>query len=78
MEGGIQGPVAYLEGVLRHLLNPARYAPPVHGSERQHLVYNTLVFIPMVVAMYYHVFPDEHDAAGMRCSCALRSHLATT
>jgi len=42
-----------------------------------HLVYNTLVFIPMVVAMYYHVFPDGHDAAGMRCSCAFHSHTVT-
>ena len=35
-----------------------------------HLIYNALVFIPMVVAMYYHMFPpkgEEHAA----CSCAL-------
>jgi hypothetical protein len=37
-----------------------------------HLVYNTLVLVPMLVAMYYHVFPSAHDAAEMRCSCALR------
>ena len=44
-----------------------------------HLSYNTVVFIPMVVAMYYHLFPSELDARGMRCSCALHSrHLATT
>ena len=42
-----------------------------------HLFYNTLVFVPMIVAMYYHVFPRAPDAARMRCSCALRSHPAT-
>jgi hypothetical protein len=36
-----------------------------------HLIYNTIVFIPMVVAMYYHLFPSPGDAAHMRCSCAV-------
>jgi len=35
-----------------------------------HLIYNTLVFIPMVVAMYYHVFPPTRDAVKMVCACA--------
>jgi hypothetical protein len=43
-----------------------------------HLFYNTLVFIPMVIAMYYHLFPSGEERAGMRCSCALHSHLVTT
>lgn len=44
-----------------------------------HLFYNTIVFIPMAVAMYYHLLPNEADARGMRCTCALHSHhLATT
>jgi hypothetical protein len=34
-----------------------------------HLFYNTIVFIPMVVAMYYHLFPAE-SAAAPKCSCA--------
>ena len=29
-----------------------------------HLFYNTIVFIPMVVAMYYHMFPTRSDAGG--------------
>jgi hypothetical protein len=41
------------------------------------LFYNTVVFIPMMVAMYYHVFPSTPDAARMRCSCALHPHPAT-
>lgn len=35
-----------------------------------HLVYNSLVFVPMVIAMYYHMFPPEGEAARMRCTCA--------
>ncbi len=38
----------------------------------------TIVFIPMVVAMYYHLFPNDTERAGMRCSCALHPHLVTT
>jgi hypothetical protein len=38
-----------------------------------HLFYNAIVFIPMVVAMYYHLFPpsgEEHAA----CTCAVKKH----
>ena len=34
-----------------------------------HLFYNTIVFIPMVVAMYYHMFPTSSEAAGQKCTC---------
>jgi hypothetical protein len=37
-----------------------------------HLFYNTIVFIPMVVGMYYHMFPPQGEATGHGCSCALR------
>jgi hypothetical protein len=33
-----------------------------------HLFYNSIVFIPMVVAMYYHMFPREGQLA--QCTCA--------
>jgi len=33
-------------------------------------LYNTLVFIPMVFAMYYHVYPPARDAVKMMCTCA--------
>jgi hypothetical protein len=36
-----------------------------------HLLYNSLVFIPMIVGMYRHLLPPPHEAAHMRCSCAL-------
>jgi hypothetical protein len=25
--------------------------------------------VPMVIAMYYHMFPSEQDAKQMRCTC---------
>src|SRR5499425_3417202 len=33
-----------------------------------HLFYNTIVFIPMVVAMYKHMFPGEGEG-NPRCTC---------
>lgn len=38
-----------------------------------HLLYNALVFVPMVVAMYYHLFPSDAERGVMRCRCALRA-----
>jgi len=39
-----------------------------------HLFYNTIVFIPMVAAMYYHAYPPARDAVKMVCSCARHRH----
>lgn len=36
-----------------------------------HLIYNTIVFIPMAIAMYRHMFPPPGEIAHMRCSCAV-------
>ncbi|MBP2703001.1 hypothetical protein JOL79_04185 [Microbispora sp. RL4-1S] len=38
-----------------------------------HLFYNTIVTIPMVVAMLLHRRPRETELAVMRCGCALRT-----
>ena len=35
-----------------------------------HLIYNTLVFIPMLIGMYYHLYPLPAEATRMQCSCA--------
>jgi hypothetical protein len=35
-----------------------------------HLFYNAVVFIPMVIAMYCHMFPSPSDAGGQQCTCA--------
>ena len=36
-----------------------------------HLFYNTIVTIPMVIAMFFHLFPSEEEASQMQCSCAM-------
>ncbi len=41
-----------------------------------HLFYNTIVFIPMAIAMYYHLFPPAEEKTVPRCSCA--AHAAGT
>lgn len=38
-----------------------------------HLLYNGLVFIPMVIAMYYHVRPNEEERHQVSCTCATRT-----
>lgn len=35
-----------------------------------HLFYNTIVFIPMVVAMYMHMFPSSEADHHRGCTCA--------
>jgi hypothetical protein len=35
-----------------------------------HLFYNTVVFVPMVIAMYYHMFPTAEEVPAQGCSCA--------
>jgi hypothetical protein len=39
-----------------------------------HLFYNTIVFIPMVIAMYYHLYPPASERNRPKCLCA--SHAA--
>ncbi len=34
-----------------------------------HLFYNTIVFIPMAIGMYYHMFPPPNEAPA-HCGCA--------
>lgn len=35
-----------------------------------HLFYNTVVFVPMAIAMYYHLFPPPGEEAHAGCNCA--------
>ncbi|MEU9829815.1 hypothetical protein [Micromonospora chersina] len=37
-----------------------------------HLFYNTVVFLPMVVAMYYHLRPSVTELRQSACSCVYR------
>ncbi len=36
-----------------------------------HLIYNTIVFVPMIIAMYKHLLPSDAERAEMRCACAV-------
>lgn len=36
-----------------------------------HLIYNAIVFLPMVVAMLRHRRPPEPERRAMRCACAM-------
>lgn len=42
-----------------------------------HLFYNVIVFIPMVIAMYYHRYPPAVEGRTAPCTCA-RPPAATT
>lgn len=37
-----------------------------------HLFYNTIVFIPMAIGMYYHLFPTKDELALHQCPCAVK------
>jgi hypothetical protein len=37
-----------------------------------HLFYNTIVFVPMVAGMYYHMFPVKGETHHAACTCAWR------
>ncbi|HEY2853356.1 MAG TPA: hypothetical protein VGJ18_10950 [Gemmatimonadaceae bacterium] len=39
-----------------------------------HLIYNTIVFIPMAIGMFYHLYPPASDVPKMTCSCAHPRH----
>ncbi|WP_158885702.1 hypothetical protein [Amycolatopsis anabasis] len=56
-----------------HLLGkpqPTSIAQLVFPRVELHLFYNAIVFVPMVVAMVYHLRPNAEERAQMRCSCA--------
>lgn len=48
---------------------PTSIAQLVIPRVELHLFYNTVVFVPMVVAMVRHLRPLDHERAQMRCSC---------
>ena len=35
-----------------------------------HLFYNSIVFIPMIIAVYFHLRPNRREQEAMACSCA--------
>jgi hypothetical protein len=63
---------------LQAMLGTTFFGSPVVTSVAQlwfprvelHLFYNTIVFIPMMIAMYYHMFPPASEARRQQCTCA--------
>ena len=53
---------------------PTSFAQLAVERVELHLLYNALVFIPMVVAMALHVRPPKEDLGKMVCSCAAHSY----
>jgi hypothetical protein len=41
-----------------------------------HLFYNAIVFTPMVIAMYYHMYPPATEVPNIACTCARHRHQA--
>lgn len=64
--------------LLQALLGQPFWGAPVRTSILQlvfprvelHLFYNAVVFVPMVIAMIYHLYPSPAERARMRCNCA--------
>lgn len=46
----------------------------VYPRVELHLFYNTIVFIPMAVGMYYHLFPTKEERAHHLCTCAVKDN----
>ncbi|MFG1780387.1 hypothetical protein ACGFIR_29100 [Micromonospora sp. NPDC049051] len=56
----------------RHLFDspvPTSLLQVVIPRVELHLFYNTVVFVPMVIAMYLHLRPSAAEAERMWCSC---------
>jgi hypothetical protein len=79
--------VGYLEGTPATGFNGLMFGPPKHPFTalmmavrrvEVHMFYNTIVTFPMVVAMYYHMFPSPGEEAHMGCNCAWHSKRAAT
>jgi hypothetical protein len=71
--------LGFLEGTAQSGFAGLMFGPPKHPFSvlmlavrrvEVHMFYNTIVTIPMVVAMYYHLFPLPGEEAHMGCNCA--------
>ena len=51
---------------------PTSVAQLVIPRVELHLFYNSIVFIPMVVAVYLHLRPNDRELQVTECSCARR------
>ena len=51
---------------------PTSLAQAIVPRVELHLFYNSIVFVPMVVAVYLHLRPSERELQAMSCSCTRR------
>jgi len=56
---------------------PTSVAPVIFPRVVLHLFYNSIVFIPMVVAFYLHRRPNARDRRATSCSCVTRGPVTT-
>ena len=56
---------------------PTSVAQIVFPRVELHLFYNSIVFIPMVIAVYLHLRPNEKDREATTCSCIRRDRVGT-
>jgi len=48
---------------------PVSFLQLVFPRVELHLFYNTVVFVPMVIGMYYHMFPPAEETVRATCTC---------
>jgi hypothetical protein len=49
---------------------PVSLAQMIVPRVELHFFYNTIVTIPMIVAMFYHMYPTEEEEARAGCNCS--------
>lgn len=54
---------------------PTSVAQTVFPRVELHLFYNSVVFIPMVIAVYLHLRPNARELAETSCSCIRRDRV---
>jgi hypothetical protein len=73
--------LGFMEGTGPNGFNGLMTGPPSHSLTtliffvrrvEVHMFYNTIVFVPMVIAMFYHMFPRPGEEQHMSCNCAWR------
>ncbi len=57
---------------------PTSLLQVIYPRVELHLFYNSIVFLPMIVAMYYHLRPNDREAEQMACGCAGREAVPAT
>jgi hypothetical protein len=72
--------IGFLEGPASTGFNGLLVGPPKHDMSgllylvrrmEVHMMYNTIVFVPMVIGMYFHAFPSPKEEQHMGCGCSL-------